>query len=234
MTAPHVIEQAHTAMPPVMLFPSVLVGTMLLAYLIGSIPFGLIIGKIFKVGDLRQSGSGNIGATNMLRVGGRKPAIITLVLDMLKGYLAVAICGMLLNNLLKNKFNSHTGITLDLSQYYYFFGLYAVIGHVWPVWLNYRGGKGVATMLGALLAFAPAVGMLTAACWLAVFALMQFSSLAALVSIGLSPLLCIAFANNSAAVSALLMALIVFYRHKENIVRLLNGTEPKSSLKKKE
>jgi acyl phosphate:glycerol-3-phosphate acyltransferase len=231
-TAAHVVAQTATSFPPVMLFPSVLVGCMFLAYFIGSIPFGLILGKMYKVGDLRQTGSGNIGATNMLRVGGRNLAVATLVLDMAKGFLAVTICGAIADSLLTPQLSADKGIKLDATQFFYFFGLYAVIGHVWPVWLNYKGGKGVATALGALLGFSPIVGLLALASWLAVFAVTRYSSFSALVSIGIAPLLCYAFVGKSAAVSALLIALIVFYRHRENILRLGRGLEPKVQLKK--
>lgn len=233
MTASAQVISQAAAMPPVMLLPSTLLGGMLLAYLIGSIPFGLILAKLHKVGDLRQVGSGNIGATNMLRAGGKKLAIATLLLDMAKGYAAVALCGALVTAATAQRLSGDNPITIDTHVFYYMFGVYAVIGHVWPIWLKYKGGKGVATALGVMLAFDPVIGLLAMACWLGTFALTLFSSLSALVSVGLSPLICYGVAGSGAAFAALLIALIVFYRHKENIKRLLERTEPKVQLKKK-
>lgn len=234
MSAPAIKVLPHAAsLPPVMLFPSVLVCGILAAYLIGSIPFGLLLGKLFKVGDLRKIGSGNIGATNMLRAGGRNLAIATLALDMLKGFVAVTLCGSIAASYIGNKFTTGSDIKMDTGTFYYFFGLYAVIGHVWPIWLKGKGGKGVATALGVLLAFSPVVGMLTIAAWLAVFALLMYSSLAALVSISLAPIFCFYLIGKPAAFTAIIIALIVIYRHKDNIGRLINRTEPKSDLKKK-
>ncbi len=218
--------------PPIYLLPVTLIITMILAYLIGSIPFGVLLAKIYKVGDLRQIGSGNIGATNMLRAGGRNLAIATLTLDMAKGYIAVLVCETIMQIMLKGRFTSSSGITVDINQLHYFFGFYAVVGHVWPIWLNYKGGKGVATALGALLAFSLPVGMLAMACWLVAFSATQISSLSALVSVFLAPFLCYYYLNKSAAIATLLIMLVVFFRHKDNIKRLLQGTEPKSNLKK--
>lgn len=233
MTAPaHIVSHA-AALPPVMLFPAVLGGAMLLAYLLGSIPFGLLLGKCFKVGDLRTIGSGNIGATNMLRAGGRNLAIATLALDMAKGIVAVLLCTALMNWALQGRVAANQEIALDLHAYSYIFGLYAVAGHVWPVWLKGKGGKGVATALGVLLAFSLPLGLLVIACWLAVFALTKYSSLSALVSVALAPLLAWVILGKSAIIATLLIALIVIYRHKANISRLLNGSEPQSNLSKK-
>lgn len=223
---PHIVEA-----PPVMLLPATLIGCIFLAYLIGSIPFGLILGKLYKIGDLRTIGSGNIGATNMLRAGGKKLAIATLALDMAKGYLAVLVCTAIAQRMIAARMAADTGIKLDYTAFYYFFGFYAVVGHIWPIWLKGKGGKGVATALGVLFAFSPVVGLLAIACWLATFAVTTISSLSALVSIALAPFAATALINKSAGIAVFGIALIVYYRHKDNIVRLIGGTEPKIDLK---
>lgn len=233
-TAAHVVAATAPALPLALMLPLVLIGTLLLAYLIGSIPFGVILAKLFKVGDLRQIGSGNIGATNMLRAGGKKLAAATLACDMAKGFIAVKLCGMLINHLLaQTQATTGDGIQFDGHVLLYLSGFYAVAGHVFPVWLKGKGGKGVATALGALLAFSPIVGMLALSCWLAVFSLTLYSSLSALVSISLAPLACGYILGKNALFPAVLIAVLVVYRHKDNIRRLMAGEEPKSSLSKK-
>ncbi len=218
--------------PPVMMFPSAIIAGILLAYLLGSIPFGIILSRLFRVGDLRKIGSGNIGATNMLRAGGKKLGAAVLLLDMAKGYAAVVLSTLFVHDALTTQ-NSTLPDNVDIQVFAYMFGLYAVIGHVWPIWLKFKGGKGVATALGVLLAFSLPVGLLAFAAWLAVFALTRYSSLSALVSIGLAPVSCFLILGKPAAIAALLIAFLVFYRHKENISRLLSGTELRFGQKKK-
>jgi glycerol-3-phosphate acyltransferase PlsY len=228
----HLITDSSAAMAPAMELPSSVMGGMLLAYLIGSIPFGLVLAKFYNVGDLRKVGSGNIGATNMLRAGGKKLAAATLFLDMAKGYIAVVLCSLLVEGALAANILNKQAITFNSNTFLYAFGFYAVAGHVWPIWLKYKGGKGVATALGVMLAFSFPVGLLCMAAWLGVFAVSRYSSFSALVSIGISPFLCFAIIGPGAAISALLIAIVVFYRHKENIQRLLAGSEPKVGEKK--
>ena len=187
--------------------PAVLALAAGLAYLLGSIPFGLILTRLFGAGDLRKIGSGNIGATNVLRTGRRGLAAATLLLDGGKGAAAVLIAG-------------HFGPDTALIA-----AGFAVIGHLFPVWLGINGGKGVATTLGVLLALAPLVGILACLVWLAVAGLSRYSSLAALVAIGTSPLSAWALYDGWRAALALILAALVFLRHHENIARLRSGTE---------
>lgn len=217
--------------PPVMMFPSAIIAGIALAYVLGSIPFGIILSKLFKVGDLRKIGSGNIGATNMLRAGGKKLGAAVLLLDMAKGYVAVMLSSLIVKDALLTKHNTLQG-SVDMQVFAYMFGLYAVIGHVWPLWLKFKGGKGVATALGVLLAFSLPVGLLALAAWLAVFALTRYSSLSALVSIGLAPASCFFILGKPAAIAAFMIAFLVFYRHKDNISRLIQGIELRFGQKK--
>lgn len=225
---------AAVGFPPVYIFPTMFFMGIIMAYLLGSIPFGILLAKRFNVGDLTKIGSGNIGATNMLRAGGKKLAAATLALDMLKGYLAVKLGYTLFVSHLEYILNrTDSNIHFEVHNFIYFFGLWAVIGHVFPVWLKGKGGKGVATALGALVAFSPAVGILSLGIWLITFAVTSYSSLSALISIGLSPFICAYFLGKGSAIAAIGIALIVILRHKENIQRLSNGTETKSNIGKK-
>lgn len=179
-------------------------------YLSGSVPYGLLLGQIFGVGDLRKSGSGNIGATNMLRVGGKKLAAFTLLLDALKGLIPVAVAA---------RFGFDYAVITAVA---------AVVGHMFPVWLKFKGGKGVATTLGVLFGLSLPLGVATCVMWLGVAFATRYSSLAALVAVALTPLYAWVFTGSMLAVWAvLLIALLVFIRHHENITRLINGTESK-------
>jgi acyl phosphate:glycerol-3-phosphate acyltransferase len=188
----------------------------LLAYLLGSIPFGLILTRLGGAGDLRQVGSGNIGATNVLRTGRRDLAAATLLLDGGKGAVAVLLARAL----------AAPDITVLIVAGF------AVVGHLFPVWLGFRGGKGVATTLGVLLAVAPVVGIIACLVWLLVAVASRYSSLAALVAIAVSPLTGFAIAGPGVALLALVLAVLVFIRHRENIERLLAGTESRINLRK--
>jgi glycerol-3-phosphate acyltransferase PlsY len=179
-----------------------------LSYLLGSIPFGLLLTRAFGAGDLRKIGSGNIGATNVLRTGRRELAAATLVLDGGKGAVAVLIAGGL--------FGPDAAIIASGC---------AVLGHLFPVWLRFQGGKGVATTLGVLLAVAPFTGIGACLIWLAVAVLSRFSSLAALVAIGTAPLTAWLLYDPERAGLALFLAILVFLRHHENIARLRAGKE---------
>jgi glycerol-3-phosphate acyltransferase PlsY len=181
-----------------------------LGYLAGSIPFGVLIARAFGLGDLRRIGSGNIGATNVLRTGNRTAAALTLILDAAKGGLPALAARVLAGE--------------DAAQVA---GVAAFLGHLYPVWLGFRGGKGVATFLGTLLALAPAVGFAACATWLAVAALTRYSSLSALVAAALAPVFAAILGAPGTSLAAILMAALVFARHDANIRRLLKGEEPK-------
>jgi acyl phosphate:glycerol-3-phosphate acyltransferase len=183
-------------------------------YLLGSIPFGLIITRLAGAGDIRAIGSGNIGATNVLRTGHKGLAAATLFLDGAKGALAVLLAG---------RYGPDMAVLT---------GGGAVIGHVAPVWLGFKGGKGVATALGVLLALSWPVGLLALATWLAVAALARISSLAALVALAASPVYAWFLADPQRAQLAAFLAIVVWLRHHENIRRILKGEEPRIGAKK--
>lgn len=192
-----------------------LAGALLAGYLAGSVPFGLLLTRIAGLGDIRRIGSGNIGATNVLRTGRHGLAALTLLLDGGKGAAAVLLARALL---------SPDAALLA--------GLGAMLGHVFPVWLGFRGGKGVATALGILLALAWPVGVAAMTVWALAAAVFRYSSLAALAAIGLSPVAAILLPGGGAprgrlAILALAVAALVFVRHETNIRRLLAGTEPR-------
>lgn len=190
--------------------PAALLLTAALAYALGSVPFGIVIARAFGLGDLRQIGSGNIGATNVLRTGNKPAAALTLVLDAAKGGIAVLIARAALGE--------------DAAQ---IAGFAAFLGHCFPVWLGFRGGKGVATFLGTLIALAWPVGLAACATWLVVAALLRISSLAALVAAAAAPVWALLLGYGSAAALCAALALLVVLRHRPNIARLLAGTEPR-------
>jgi glycerol-3-phosphate acyltransferase PlsY len=185
------------------------------AYLVGAIPFGLVMSRLFGLGDIRQIGSGNIGATNVLRTGNKIAAALTLLLDSGKGLLVVIIA----------RYLSEDEYSVAIA------GLFSIVGHCYPVWLGFRGGKGVATGLGVFLGFDPLIGALICLIWLAVAFIFRFSSLAAMISYISAPLL---FALVSPAplpvimvISAGSMSILAVWRHRSNIMRLLSGAEPR-------
>lgn len=202
-----------------------------LGYLLGSIPFGLVLYKIFGLGDIRKTGSGNIGATNVLRTGHKGLAAATLLLDSGKGAFAVII-GYLTNALFYDSSDPEI-ITPTIGMM--LAGLFAIIGHCYPIWLKFKGGKGVATTLGTLLALAWPVGLSTCAIWFVMALIFRVSSLAALVAIGMTPIISHYLYNdpNLSGVCALIAA-IVYIKHRDNIKRLFKGEEPKIGKKKKE
>ncbi len=181
-----------------------------LGYLLGSVPFGIVITRALGLGDLRKIGSGNIGATNVLRTGHKGAALATLLLDSGKGAIAVLLARWL------------GGETAAVMA-----GAGALLGHCFPVWLGFRGGKGVATFLGTLIALYWPLGLAACAIWLLVALVTRISSLSALVAVGTSPLVALLMGKGQIAAAALFMAALIFWRHKENISRLLAGTEPK-------
>ncbi len=181
-------------------------------YLLGCIPFGLLLTRAAGLGDIRRLGSGNIGATNVLRTGNKGLAAATLLLDAFKGAVAVWLA---------RSFGPVDMLTPMVA------GVAAFIGHVFPLWLRFKGGKGVATFLGTLLALSWPLGLTFALLWLICLALFRVSSLAALVGAALVPMA--AFFNFGApmGIASSMMATIIFIRHKENIERIFKGTEPK-------
>ena len=183
--------------------------TFFLSYLLGSIPFGLIFSKLAGAGDIRKIGSGNIGATNVLRTGKRWAAAATLLCDALKGYVAV-IAGFNLG-----------GQTFGVCA-----GFGAFIGHLYPLWLGFKGGKGVATFFGIVFALAWPVGLLLTASWLGVAQASRYSSLAALVSTALTPLYFLFIGTTLFAALSFLLVILIYIKHSGNIVRLIRGEEP--------
>lgn len=184
-------------------------------YLLGSIPFGLVITRLAGLGDIRQVGSGNIGATNVLRTGRKELALATLILDSGKAGFAGLIFMALVS--------TPAGLVAAGA---------AFLGHCFPVWLKFKGGKGVATFLGALLATAWPVGLLTCFTWLGAALLFRFSSLSALIAAAMAPLFALAFGREDVAVLALFLTALIYWLHRTNIDRLLKGDEPRIGAKK--
>ena len=184
--------------------------SLLFGYLLGSIPFGLIFSWLSGAGDVRKIGSGNIGATNVLRTGKKWAAAATLVFDAGKGAAAVLIA---------RRYGPELAIIAA--------ALGAFLGHVFPVWLKFRGGKGVATFLGVALALSWPVGLLAAATWAAAAALWRISSLSALITALATPIYFALFGHMLYAALALVLALLILFTHRENIARLLRGQEPR-------
>jgi glycerol-3-phosphate acyltransferase PlsY len=187
---------------------------LLFGYLLGSIPFGLLFSWLAGAGDVRRIGSGNIGATNVLRTGKRWAALATLICDGGKGALAVIFAGQL-----------HGEVAAAIA------GLGAFLGHVFPLWLRFRGGKGVATFFGVLLALKWPVGLLALATWLAVAAVFRISSLSALTAAALAPIYMMFLGKPLDAMLALLLAILIFATHRENLRRLFAGREPRIGAK---
>lgn len=189
------------------LFPAIL------GYLLGAIPFGLVITRAAGLGDIRAVGSGNIGATNVLRTGRKDLALATLLLDGGKGAIAVVIAMLM-------------GWRPEVA------GAAAFLGHCFPAWLGFKGGKGVATFMGTLFAMHFPAGLFAGAIWLAVAFTMKYSSLAALTAASAMPFVLFSMGKPSYAIATLVMAVLIFIRHKANILRLLSGTEPRIGDKK--
>lgn len=183
-------------------------------YLLGSIPFGLILTRAAGLGDVRNIGSGNIGATNVLRTGNKKLAAATLLLDALKATVAAWIMAYVAG--------PEAGAIA---------GLFAFLGHLFPVWLGFKGGKGVATYIGTLLGIAPLFVLVFAAIWLAVAFILRYSSLAALTAMLVIPVALWIFGAEKVAAVMAIMSVISYYKHKANISRLLSGTESKIGAK---
>jgi glycerol-3-phosphate acyltransferase PlsY len=184
-----------------------MLAALVVGYALGSIPFGLLLTRAAGLGDVRDIGSGNIGATNVLRTGRKDIAAATLLLDGLKGTVAVLIFA---------HFSSLAGVVA---------GFAAFLGHIFPVWLKFKGGKGVATFLGCLFGFAWPAGLAFCAIWLLVAKLSRYSSLSALVASAVSPLVLWALGLPAQALALAVMAAILWIKHSENIARLRAGTE---------
>lgn len=195
--------------------PALLALWAVIGYLLGSIPFGMVLAKVMGLGNLREIGSGNIGATNVLRTGNKPAAALTLLLDGGKGIVAVLV--------------ARAAGGEDLAQ---IAGLAAMIGHCYPVWLKFAGGKGVATFLGIVLALSFPVGVGCCLAWLAAALVTRISSMGALVASVASIPLMLIVGDGSATGIALLLTALIYWRHRENIARIRAGTEPKIGQKK--
>lgn len=179
-------------------------------YILGSIPFGLVIARALGLGDLRRIGSGNIGATNVLRTGNKGAALATLLLDSGKGAIAVLAA------------RAVAGENAALVA-----GVAAFLGHLYPVWLGFRGGKGVATFLGTVLALSWPLGLIACGTWLIVAAASRMSSLSALIAATFTPVAAVAMGQQRLALACAVMAALILWRHRANMARIRAGTEPK-------
>ena len=190
-----------------------------IGYLLGSIPFGLVLTRAAGLGDIRSIGSGNIGATNVLRTGHKGLALATLLLDGGKGAIAVLLVKLIFG---------WDAVPLALAT-----GAAAVIGHNFPVWLRFKGGKGVATTLGLMIAAAPVVGVMACLTWAVIAAIFRISSLAALVGLALAPVYAFFMGRFDEAVAFAVLALLGWVRHHANLRRLIKGEEPRIGAKSK-
>ncbi len=197
-------------MPVLDTAPLLLLLCAVMGYLLGSIASGMILARVMNLGDLRSIGSGNIGATNVLRTGNKLAAALTLLFDGAKGAVAVLIARQIGGE--------------DAAQ---IAGLAAFIGHCYPVWLGFKGGKGVATFLGLWLALAWPVGLACCAIWLLTALITRISSLSALVAAASALVWAIVFDRSETLLLGALVVALVFWRHRSNIARLMNGTEPR-------
>jgi glycerol-3-phosphate acyltransferase PlsY len=202
-------------MPELVTSQGMLLLTAVLGYLLGSIPFGMVVTRAMGLGDLRAIGSGNIGATNVLRTGNKGAALATLLLDGGKGAVAVLLARWMLAE--------------DAAQVA---GLAAFLGHLYPVWLGFKGGKGVATFLGVLLALNWLIGIAVCLAWLSTAVVTRTSSIAALVAAASSALWILFLSDGSLLLLSLILTILIYVRHSENLKRLKAGTEPKIGAKK--
>jgi glycerol-3-phosphate acyltransferase PlsY len=197
-------------MPPIETGSTLLILWAVIGYLLGSIPFGLLLTRAMNLGNLREIGSGNIGATNVLRTGSKGAAAATLLLDGGKGALAALLARYLTGE--------------DAAQ---LAGLMAFLGHCHPVWLGFKGGKGVATFLGLLLALAWPVGVACCLTWLAAAALKRMSSFAAITAAALSSIWAVVLGRPDVFLLCVILTLVIYWRHRDNIARIKAGTEPR-------
>ena len=190
-----------------------LVAVLVLAYLLGSLSFAVLVSRLFGLPDPRSHGSGNPGATNMLRTGRKSAAVLTLLGDMAKGWVAVWLAG-------------YAVVQFNLvHEVVYGAALMVFLGHLYPVFFGFKGGKGVATALGVLVALSPMMGLVCLVTWAVVFAVTRISSLAALVAVLVAPIFAYFMIDNTAVMALIILALLIFWRHRANIARLLVGQE---------
>jgi glycerol-3-phosphate acyltransferase PlsY len=198
--------------------------TLAIAYLLGSIPFGYILVRIFRKEDIRATGSGNIGATNVARSGAKGLGILTLLLDLLKGFAAVKLAEYLLPGT--------PGFPSDLAVAA---GVAAVIGHVFPVWLGFKGGKGVATALGVFIALAPLAALSALGVFIIVFVITRYVSLASILAAVMMPVFCLLWMPDRSPIfvgGVIFISLLVIAKHHANIARLMQGKESRFGSKK--
>ena len=199
----------------------VLASIFLFGYFLGSIPFGLILTKISGLGDIRKIGSGNIGATNVLRTGNKQLALFTLLLDGGKGAIAIYLITIISTTVFNNNF--------DIVEFYQCtIAISAVIGHCFPIWLRFKGGKGVATGFGVILSLNLIIGIVALLIWVLIAKVFKISSMSALIAYFLIPILMFYFETELIYfLSSFIISLICFVQHRENIKRLINRSEPK-------
>ena len=199
----------------------VLVSIFIFGYFLGSIPFGLILTKISGLGDIRKIGSGNIGATNVLRTGNKKIALFTLLLDGGKGAVAIYLITIILTKVFDNNFYM-------LGFYQCTVAISAVVGHCFPIWLRFKGGKGVATGFGVILSLNLNIGIVALLIWVLIAKVFKISSMSALIAYLLIPVLMFYYETEIIYfLSSFLISLVCFVQHRENIKRLINRSEPK-------
>ena len=184
----------------------------LVCYFLGSIPFGFILTKLFLKQDIREIGSGNIGATNVLRTGNKSIGYLTLLLDILKAVIPVIF------------------IKINFSEYLFISSLSVFLGHVFPIWLKFKGGKGVATYLGILFCINYILGFVFILVWFSIFLIFKYSSLSSILATFTIPVFYYFFINNENYYFFIIMFILIFFTHRENIKRLLNNTESKSKI----
>ena len=198
-----------------------LITSIITAYLLGSIPTGFILTKLVGFGDIRKIGSGNIGATNVLRTGNRLLAVITLAADVLKGALSVWIGNIFAE-----------GVVISGFKIGHITGLAALAGHLYPIWLSFKGGKGVATSIGVFSGILWPAGIVFCCSWIVTAIIFRYSSLSALVALVVIQLFCIFWGDIATLILFFAISLLLLKKHRENICRLLNGREPKISLQR--
>jgi len=212
-------------------FPA-LIPPFLIGYLLGSIPFAFILVKLAGLGDIRSVGSGNVGTTNVLRTGKKWLAALTLLLDVGKGFLAVWLCWWFIGKAIDFAATQNpaaaSGVSPAMLMSFAIAGGYgAFIGHVYPIWLNFSGGKGVATFIGVLFGLDWPLGLAFCLIWLAVAFTFRYSSLAALVASVSAPLVAAGLGQTMLAAALVPLTALLIYKHHANISRLMNGEEPK-------
>ena len=189
-----------------------------ISYLIGSIPFAYLLTKMFGYGDIRKIGSGNVGATNVLRTGKKSLAILVLFLDMIKGFLPITIISLIFSN----QIQSYEAI---------FLGSFSIIGHIFPIWLKFKGGKGVATYIGFISGISFTLGIICVLSWLLTASIKKYSSLASILSLIIMPISSFIFKYDlKITIILIILSILIIIKHSSNIKRLLNNSENKIKL----